>query len=65
MAGQGAYRGFGESPTVACLGNQTMCGSKDLNNKISTADKKPPLLIGAGGFFIVRIPGANPKGNTP
>jgi len=33
--------------------------------KISTADQKPPLLNGAGGFFIESIPGAKPKGNTP
>jgi hypothetical protein len=30
---QGAYQGIGETPTVACLENQAMCGSNDPNNK--------------------------------
>jgi hypothetical protein len=33
--------------------------------KISTANNEPPLLMGAGGFFIESIPGAKPKGDTP
>ena len=64
---QGAYRGIGETPTVACLRKiQAMCGSTEPNNKNLHGSKidRRSLLETAVFYwpgFLVR----NPKGDTP